>query len=278
MQKGDALLQSRAKNKPSGSVVPSDTVPQLIQSVEKAVLVFECLCQADSPMRIAELSRLLRMNKTTVFRILQTYRALGYVAQDRDTDRYSPTLKLTAFSNMVLNRVELRSIARDVLRDLSREVQQSVHLSMRDRDEVVVIDKVEGPSPTRISFHIGRRSPMHLTGTGKLMLADLPDAEIEAYIARTGLAPKTPASISSRDVFFEEIQRIRANGVAYDKGENDPEVSCVAAPVRDYSGRVIACMSIVGAITRVANPPEELVLITQAANAVSSRMGFSPRT
>lgn len=256
----------------------SETTPQLIQSVEKAIAVFEYICRSDAPQRIAEISRGLDMNKTTVFRILQTYKNLGYVEQERNTDRYSPTLKVAAFSNMVLNRVELRSIARDVLRDLSLEVQESIHLSMRERDEVVIIDKVEGPTAARISFHIGRRSPMHVTGTGKIMLSDTPDEQIMEYIERTGLKPKTENSISSPEAFFAEIAWVRQHGFAFDRAENDPVVSCVAAPIRDYSGRVIAGMSIVGATSRISKIRDELApLIVKAAGIISARMGFSPR-
>jgi IclR family acetate operon transcriptional repressor len=259
--------------------VSAENPPQFVQSVEKALAVFECLCQSDSPMRIAELSRRLGMNKTTVFRILQTFKNLGYLDQEKDTDRYMPTLKIAACSNMVLNRVELRAIARDVLRDLALAVEESVHLSMRDHDEVVIIDKVEGRNATRISFHIGRRSPMYVTGTGKVLLSDLEVNDLQGYLARTAFTPRTPNSITTAGALRAELAWIREHGFAYDRAENDPEVACVAAPIRDYSGRVVAAMSIAGVAARIAEVRATLApQIVRAEAVISSRMGYLPRT
>ena len=255
-----------------------EKTPQIIYSVEKAIAVLEHLCHAESPMRVTELSRQLGMNKTTVFRILQTFKQLGYIDQEKDTDRYAPTLKIAAYSNLVLNRVELRAIAREVLRDLALTVGESVHLSLRDQDDVVIIDKVEARHSTRVSFHIGRRSPLHVTGTGKILLSALPDNELHEYIERTTFIPHTATSITSAPALRAELAWIREHGYAHDKGENNPEVSCVAAPVRDYSGQIIAGMSVVGVTSRIAEVCETLApQIVKAAGAVSARMGYSPR-
>ncbi len=246
-----------------------------IQALEKAIAVLEIICRADAPMRIADIARALNMNKTTVFRILQTFISLGYVGQEKDTDRYAATLKITAFSNMVLNRIEIRHIARDILRDLSQEVGDSVHLSVNENDEAVIVDKIEATAATRISFHIGRRSSLYSTGTGKVMLAGMSPDQLEHYLARTPLVAHTLATLTSPEALRAELDCIRETGIAFDREENNVGVSCVAAPVYDYFGRLVAGVSIVGPTFRISATTEELVpKVAAAARTISSRLGY----
>ena len=249
-----------------------------IQALEKAVAVFELVCRADTPLRIADIARSLTMNKTTVFRILQTFISLGYVDQEKDTDRYGATLKIAAFSNLVLNRVEIRHVARDILRDLAQEVGDSVHLSINDHGEAVIVDKVESKAATRISFHIGRRSPLYATGTGKIMLAALGPDQLAEYLAHTPLVVHTPTTLASPAALRAELERIREQGIAFDREENNLGVSCVAAPVYDYSGRVAAGVSVVGATFRITAAFDAIAPKVQAAaRAISCRLGYQPQ-
>ena len=246
-----------------------------IQAMEKAVAVLEIVCRSDTPMRIADIARALNMNKTTVFRILQTFISLGYVKQEKDTDRYVATLKIAAFSNLVLNRIEIRHIARDILRDLSQEAGDSVHLSINEQDEAVIVEKIEAKAATRISFHIGRHSSLYSTGTGKVMLAAMFPDQLERYLARTPLVAHTPATLTSPEALRAELARIRETGIAFDREENNIGVSCVAAPIYDYSGRLVAGVSIVGPTYRISAASEKLApKVAAAAGTISSRLGY----
>ncbi|MDR2503584.1 MAG: IclR family transcriptional regulator [Deltaproteobacteria bacterium] len=253
--------------------MPAASTPP-IQALEKAIAVFETICMSDAPMRISDMARALGMNKTTVFRILQTFISLGYVNQEIGTDRYAATLKVAAFSNLVLNRIEIRHIARDIMRALSQEVHDSVHLSIKDRDEAVIIEKIESDEATRISFHIGRRSPLYTTGTGKIMLAFMPADQLEQYLARASFFAHTPTTLTAPDALKAELEQIRETGVAFDRGENKVGVSCVAAPIHDYSGRLVAGVSIVGPTYRVSADFDTLApKVAAAARSISMRLG-----
>ena len=245
-----------------------------IQALQKALVVFETVCRSDTPMRIADIARALSMNKTTVFRILQTLISLGYVDQEKDTDRYAATLKISAFSNLVLNRVEIRRVAREILCDLSREAGDCVHLSINDHDETVIVDKVEATDATAISFHIGRRSPLYCTGTGKIMLAAMPLERLESYLARTPLEPYTQRTLTTPEAIRDELVNIRETGISFDREEYHIGASCVAAPVYDYTGRLAAGISITGPTYRISATSDEIALkVAAAAKAISHLMG-----
>jgi len=245
-----------------------------IQALQKAVAVFEAICRSDAPMRIADIARALGMNKTTVFRILQTFVSLGYVDQEKDTDRYAATLKVAAFGNLVLNRVEIRRVAREILCDLSREVGDSVHLAIEDHDETVIVDKVEAADASAISFHIGRRSPLYCTGTGKVMLAAMGLDRLKSYFARIRLVAYTPKTLATPEAVRDELVNVRETGVAFDREEYQIGASCVAAPVYDYSGRLAAGISITGPTYRVSAAADELAQkVAAAAEAISRLLG-----
>jgi len=248
-----------------------------IQALQKAVAVFETICLSEAPMRIADIARALSMNKTTVFRILQTFVSLGYVDQEKGTDRYAATLKIAAFSNLLLNRVEIRHVAREILCALSQEAGDSVHLSINDNDEIVIVDKVEAADATRISFHIGRRSPLYCTGTGKAMLAAMSPTRLEDYLARTPLVPYTPTTLTTPEALREELARIRETGISFDREEYHLGASCVAAPIYDYSGRLAAGISVAGPTYRISATSGELALkVAAAARAISHLLGAQP--
>ncbi len=260
-------------SKGKGFIVQGASTPP-IQALEKAIVVFEQICKSDSPLRLVDLSRSLNMNKTTVFRILQTFISLGYVEQEKGTDRYSSTLKIAAFSNLVLNRVEIRHVARDILLKLANELNESVHLSVSDQGEAVIVDKVEAETATRISFHIGRRSPLYATGTGKMMLAGFSREELNRYFERTELIAHTPTTLASKGELLAALDRIREQGISFDREENNLGISCVAAPIYDYSGRIVSGISVVGSTSRITTLFESIIpKLLMAARAISSRMG-----
>jgi IclR family KDG regulon transcriptional repressor len=255
--------------------VVSDVVEiGIIYSIEKGIRVLEYICLSSEDLSVTELSRAMGINKTTIYRILQTFIKTGFLEQDRKTERYRPTMKILTLSNRVLNRMEIRSLANRYLKELAGEINESVHLALMDGYETVIIDKVESSDEMGIKFHIGRRSPLYSTGTGKVFLASLPEEDLKKYFAISKFVQYTPTTYVDPAKLREEIVKIRECGYALDHQENNIGISCVAAPICDYSGKVIAAMSATGPSFRIdSNTGLLRTKVVETAQVISKRLG-----
>lgn len=249
--------------------------PTVIQSVEKALHVFEHVCRAKKDVRVVDLSKALSINKATVFRLLRTFVELGYLEQDPDTDRYRPTMKILALGNSVMNKMEIRSLASDIIAELSEESGESVHLSIEDGGMAVIIDKVEAQTSSKVSFHIGRRSDLYSTGTGKVFLSSMPLNRLEEYLGRTPLTAHTAMTIVDKDVLKRQLDEIRENGFSVDRQENNTGISCVAAPIYNYADKAVASVSVTGPSVRIEHDiPRLSRLILDYSARISHKLGY----
>jgi len=247
---------------------------EILGSITKGLLVFEYLCSASEDLGVTEISQALNINKTTIFRILQTYANMGYVDQDTRTQKYRSSMKVLALGNKLLNKMEIRAIAIRYLKNLVRGVQESAHLAILDGYEIVIIDKEESSSEAAIKFHIGRRSPLYCTGLGKVFLASMKDEQVEKYCTLTRFIQHTPQTMTTAAQLKEEIKRIRLQGYAIDRQEHNAGISCVAAAVIDFTGETVAGISITGASFRIESN-EELIRdnVITTARAISQALG-----
>jgi DNA-binding IclR family transcriptional regulator len=143
-------------------------------------------------------------------------------------------------------------LATPVLEDLSRETGESSHFSVRMGDAVVVIARTAGPGAFQLTDRVGVVRPAHCTALGKVMLAALRPEQLDRFLARVELKPFTPKSITDPAILRREIEETRRSGMAFDDGEFDPEVRCVAVPVRDFTGHVIGALGISGPVWRLS--------------------------
>lgn len=218
----------------------------LNNSVTKAFLILEFLANTDEPVELATLSRTLNMNKSTAYRFLSTMESLGYVNQNGETERYSLGSKALWLASKFLDNLDLRAQAYPTLKQLREETGETIHLAYLDHFEVVYVDKLDGKSPVKMASRIGNRMPSHCTGLGKALLAFLPESEWERYVQTVGLSPLTKNTITEPYTFYEHLRMIREKGYAIDNSENEEGIRCVALPIRDHTGSVIAAISIAG--------------------------------
>ena len=245
-----------------------------IGSLDKGIQVLEVLCQADRDLGVSEVSRQLGINKTTIFRILQTLMTRGLVEQCGETDRYRPAMRLLFLSNQVLNRMEIRRMAWDHLQQLSRQVGESIHLALNDGDEIVIVDKVENHDAQSIRFHPGRRSPLYCTSLGKVFLADWSPEKLDAYCNRANFIQHTPTTRATTETLVQDLGEIKKCHYGLDREEHHIGIFCIAAPIRDYTGKVAAAISITGPTFRVAEQyPKFVTPLLHAAQEISKRLG-----
>lgn len=211
------------------------------QSLDRGLLILQRL--AGAQMSLDELSGNLGVHKTTVLRQLRTLEAHRMVQRDAQ-HRYRLGSGLFQLAQQALDERDIRQVAAPQLRKLNQEHGHTVHLASYEGGEVVYVDKYDGRHAVRMYSRIGNIAPLHCTAVAKVLLADLPESERHSLVERIELVPFTANTITEADVFLHELEDVRDRGWAADRAEHEDFINCVAAPIRDASGRVIAAVSI----------------------------------
>jgi DNA-binding IclR family transcriptional regulator len=240
----------------------------------KGLTVLECLAGSEAPRGVSDLARTLDLTKSNVHRTLQTLMAAGYV-RTVSSGSYECTLKLFELASSVLARVDVRQAAEPFMRSLAEQTQETVHLSLLDKAEVIYLHKIESPHPVRAYSSIGGRAPAYCVASGKALLAynkevlqTLPDS-LPAYTSRT---------IPTRDKLKRELERVRVQGFAINRGEWREGVCGVAAIVHDAQGKAIASIGISGPADRLnlATLRRFSDMVVDAARGLSRALGYNP--
>ncbi len=223
------------------------------QSVEKTIQLVEAMARETGSVRLQDLAAKCGMPPSTALRMLNTLLIHGYVSQDPHTQRYSLSLKFAQLGSRISDQVSLRDVAHPFLLELSHRCQEASCLACEEDMEIVYTDVVDGPDNIlKIMQRIGKRAPMHATGVGKLLLLNYSDSQLKELIAVKGLPALTPNTLVTRGALVEELDRIRRQGYALDDEECELGSRCVAAPVRDYSGRIVGAISVSCPIPRMS--------------------------
>jgi DNA-binding IclR family transcriptional regulator len=237
--------------------------------------ILECFSLQEPRLPLTDIARKVGLPLSTTHRILATLRGLGMVEQEGDRDLYRLGLKLLELGSMVLANMEVHRAALPYIEALVRETGETVHLGVFDGSQVVSIEKMDSPHGLASNITIGKGAPAYCTGVGKALLAFQPDAVVDR-VCRLGLTAYTAQTITNAAALRKELARVRAQGYAVDNTEHQPDVRCVAAPIRTHSGHVIASLSVSGPATRI--PKDRIAgLATQVrevAAKLSARLGY----
>ncbi|MGI9950759.1 IclR family transcriptional regulator [Moorellaceae bacterium AZ2] len=266
----------RAREKPRGGGKRKAN-SGLVRSVERTLSLLEELARdRGSPKGVTELSRRLKLGKSTVYRLLSTLRARGYVEQLAENDRYRLGLKLMELGTIASMGLELRERAKPYLKKIVEETGQVAHLAILADGEIVYIDKYEGNASIKMNSYIGQRGYIHSTALGKAICAYLPEEMVEKFIALKGMPRLTPNTIVSLDEFKACLAKVRDQGYAVDNMENEESIRCIATPIFDYSGKVIAAISLTGTVIHIpADMVESLARkVVETGKAISRSMGY----
>jgi DNA-binding IclR family transcriptional regulator len=248
-----------------------------VQSLERAFGLVEAIARARRGIGLAELSKTVGLHNSTTFHLVKTMVALGYVRQDRDK-RYRIGRSLFALAAGSLDEIELVSLATPALEDLTEATGESGHFAVRSGDSVVVIAKTSGSGAFQLTNRAGVTRPAHGTALGKVLLAALTPAQLDRFLQNHELAALTPKTITEPGQLRQEIQEVARTGVAYDDGEFNAEVRCVAVPVHDFTGQVVGALGISGPIWRLSIPvlQKQTALVQAAARRLSAELGHQP--
>jgi DNA-binding IclR family transcriptional regulator len=210
------------------------------QSLDRGLLIVQRLAGAE--MSLDELSSNLGVHKTTVLRLLRTLESHRMVQRDAH-HRYRLGPGLFQLAQQALDERDIRQVAAAQLRKLNQQHGHTVHLAAYEAGEVVYVDKYDGRHPVRMYSRIGNIAPLHCTAVAKVLLADLPEAELTSIVDRIEFTPFTANTITKPDAYLRELAQVREQGWAADRAEHEDFINCVAAPIRDASGRAIAAVS-----------------------------------
>lgn len=240
-------------------------------AADKTLSVLEAL--ADHT-RITDIVAATGLPKATVHRILQTLVHHGFARTD-GVGGYAGGPRILSLAGRFLQRLDIAEQVRPILRDLQERSGWTVHLAVRSGDEAVYVAKLEAALPYHLASRVGMSLGLHCTSIGKAVLATLPDAEVRAIAARTGLAARTEHTVTDADTLLAELATVRERGYAEDHEENEPGVRAVGAAVFDHTGEALGALS-AAALVRVTGENLDLPrLVTDAAAEVSRMLGKS---
>jgi IclR family KDG regulon transcriptional repressor len=214
-----------------------------LSSVKKALKVLEAFTEDRTELGVTQISELLKSHKSSISRILMTLMAEGFVEKNRLTNKYHLGMKLIELGNRALNRFDLNEYASPYLETLAKKTNEIIHLSILDKNEIVYIDKKGEGQVLTVATRVGGRNPAHACGMGKVLLSGLSQDELMRILFMAPLTQYTPNTFTDIPQLLKELEKIRKQGFAIDNEESFPGIKCVAAPIKDSHGKVIAAMS-----------------------------------
>ena len=247
-----------------------------VQSIDRLFDLIEALSTQPHGMALTELAARVSLHTSTTHRLLSALMARGYVQKDMATNKYCLTIRMFEIGSRVVGGMNLVSVSRPYLEHLAGLIGETVHLVVRDGDEVVYLYKEDRwDSIVRMASFVGLRNPMYCTAVGKSILAYLPEGEVAAIWRRAVVTRFTPHTIVDYGDLIAELVKTRQRGWAADREEHELGVVCVAAAILDFHSAPVGAISISMPSARMTEEKE--IYISQAvcscAKAVSKLLG-----
>jgi DNA-binding IclR family transcriptional regulator len=245
-----------------------------IQSVRRAAALLRALAGEAPALGVSELARRAGLHKSTASRLLATLEREGLVERAPGSDRYRLGFELARLAGQATHFGDLRPAAREALLALADSARETVHLAVRDGDEVINVEQVAGPHLVREANWLGRRTPLHCVANGKALLAFAPPAVVERVLAGP-LPAFTARTITSPAALRRELGLVRERGYATALGEVEEGLHAVAAPVLNRDELAVAAVSVSGPSYLVTPEriPELGALAVEAAARIAARLG-----
>ncbi|WP_063784233.1 IclR family transcriptional regulator [Streptomyces sp. SBT349] len=233
---------------------------------------------AERPRSLGETAERLGVHKSTALRLLRTLVEDGF-ARKRQDGTYTVGFRVLTLAQQVLDQADPRAVAHPRLARLAEETGLTVHLAALMDDQVVYLDKIDGGGPARLRSRVGRPAVLHAAAVAKVILAHLEPPRRERLLARAGYRRHTPATLTTPEALRAELDRVAARGWAEDGGEDEPQVVCVALPLRDATGAVTAGISVTAleALTPLSELRRRVPRIRAVAERISRDLGWIPK-
>lgn len=253
---------------------------RLNPAVMRALDILDHLIEAVDAPTLRDLTDALGLPRTSVFEIVNTLVARGYLAKsEQEPARYALGPRSFQVGSAFTNRLDYVALGRVASTSLSEKCNETSHVAILDGADVVYIARAESTRTVRMVSSLGARVPAHCTSVGKALLAELSDAEFDRrFPADTPLRKLTEKTITSPEALRKELARVRERGYALEECESNTDVCCAAATVRDHFGQVVAAISVSVPQNRWVDQPHEYwtSLVLEAATRYSEGLGYLP--
>jgi len=255
------------------------TARPVVKSADRVVDVLELLASEPEGLTVRELGNRLAIARSSIHGLVSTLLARGYLKEEHAQNGGARKLRLgSRLIQLGLNvgdQVELRSAARPTLERLVSATHDTALLVVPERGELLYVDKVvSGVSEVRTDPRMSARRPLHSTSVGKALLAAVDDETAGAMIDAVGMPPVTEFTITRRDDLLADLAETRRRGYALDRQEAFLGVCCVGAPIRDYTRRPVASLSL-SAVVGVFDADRSGPLVAEAAVEISRNLGWA---
>lgn len=254
-----------------------ETYRYLSSTVQKTLDVLFVFMTDQKEWALAEVATAVNLPVSSVFRCLANLEVRGLIDQNRETGKYHLGIKAFELGMYAWKNLDLQTLARPYLEELSREAGETITLGVCSEDEVLYMDRVDSSKVLRATSTPGQRRPMYCTAIGKVFLSDMPSYEVIRIAQTYGLSPRTSKTITDVDRLHADLEEIRRQGYSLDLGEFEEELCCVATPIRDATGKVVASIGVAGPLARFDDDKKQhLIQIMQStAQTISIRLGYS---
>ncbi len=247
-----------------------------VKSLARALSLVEILAQTPGDHSLSEIARIARLPPSTAHRLLHSLQQLGYVVQNEATACYALGEKIILLGRKAEQQRDIRKVARPCLEELAQVTNETVNLTTVVDNSVMQLDCVDSPNMLKVTWDSGQRFPIHASASGKVFLAYLPENERERILKSLEFKPFTKRTIVDINKSRSELESIRERGYALDDREREEGVRCVAAPIFNSNGSVIAAVSVSGPSLRLslATLHELAHRVKDTALSISTSLGY----
>ena len=246
-----------------------------VQVLDRALAILEALAESSVELGTAELATALSLHRSTIHRLLTVLEQHHLVRKNPARGKYALGLKLFEWGSRAVEDANLRDYSEPFLRRLVDETGETAHICILSGTEALSVANVEGAFRLRSPSAVGRRAPVHCTAVGKALIAFWPEHALAKFISQLKLVRRTRHTLVTSAVLKTDLARVRAQGYAVDDEEFEEGLRCISAPLRNYTGRVVASIGIAGPVFRLKNDRVPLLArsIVAVAGDLSKELG-----
>ena len=247
-----------------------------VQSLDRTFDILELLANEQNGFTLVQISEKLDLPRSTVHRLLSVLLQREFVRKTPETNKYRLGPGFISLCSHYLNSLELKTESSPFMDELSVTTGNVVFLAIRQDDKMVYVDSKEQINSLRKYAIIGQRKPLYCTSLGKALLTGLTDDQIRMILAHETFEKKGPNTHTNIESLLQDIRESKRRGWTLDDQEAEPAINCVAAPIHDYRGQVIAAISTSWVLAQhpEMNPESMSILVKKCAANISFNMGY----
>jgi DNA-binding IclR family transcriptional regulator len=250
----------------------------LVNALRHGLEILRMFDDDQQVLGVSQIARGIGVHRSNASRLAASLQAMGFLSRTGDAGQYRLGPELVRLGRLASRDNDLVRQAIGPLRRLVERTGETGHIGVLDGTEAVTIAVVDGWHTVRMHSHVNKRSPAHCSSIGKSLLSGVDDAAVRQLYRNRRLAAKTPHSLRSVAALLRELAEVRAHGYALDTEELEIGLRCVAAPIRDANGAVVASLGLSGPSSRLteATQAELADPVRQAAREASQALGANP--